>query len=249
MSATMGVSIVPGQTALMRIPRGGVLEGGALGQAEHAVFGGVEGGAAGEPDEAAERGAVDDRAAALLAHLSQLVLDARPDAAEVDRIDVLEVVGRLVCGVTRRDHDPGVVEGHVQPAEARHRAVDQSGDLVFVGDVADDGERPVVGGRQPVGGGAQRVLFDVGEYYGSAVCAEGAGGREPHPGAGSGDEATCPLKSLVGFTASLLSWTAFHLMRSSRARTDPGLLNARTLESRRASGTTPASGIVGPPVR
>src|SRR4051812_32499717 len=46
-----------------------VFERGAFGEAEDAVLGGVVGGAAGVADEAAERRAVDDRAAALLAHL------------------------------------------------------------------------------------------------------------------------------------------------------------------------------------
>ena len=63
------------------------------------MLGGVVGGAAGEADEAAERGAVDDRAAALRAHLAQLVLHAGPDAAQVDRVDAVEAVGGLVGGV------------------------------------------------------------------------------------------------------------------------------------------------------
>ena len=43
MSATMGVSIVPGHTALMRTPGGAVLERGALGRPEHPVLGRVVG--------------------------------------------------------------------------------------------------------------------------------------------------------------------------------------------------------------
>jgi hypothetical protein len=38
MAWTIGVWIVPGQTALMRMPRGGVLQGGAAGEADHAVL-------------------------------------------------------------------------------------------------------------------------------------------------------------------------------------------------------------------
>ena len=121
------------------------------------MLGGVVGGAAGVADEAAERGAVDDRAAALGAHLAQLVLHAGPDAAQVDRADAVEGLGRLVGGVGQREHDAGVVEGHVEPAELGDGALDEGGDLVLVGDVAGDAERPVTGGGQLVGRGAQRL--------------------------------------------------------------------------------------------
>src|SRR5215208_6099667 len=77
---------------------GSVLEGRALGEADDAVFGGVVGGAARESDQAAERGAVDDGAAALRAHRPQLVFHARPDAAQVDRVDAVEGLGRFVGG-------------------------------------------------------------------------------------------------------------------------------------------------------
>ena len=87
-----------------------------------------------------------------------------------------------------REHDAGVVEGHVEPAELGDGALDQRGDLVFVGDVAGDAERAVPGGGQLVGRGAQRLLVDVGEHDGGAGGGEGAGGVEPHAGAGAGDE-------------------------------------------------------------
>src|SRR5215213_7481925 len=94
---------------------GRVLEGSALGEADDAVFGGVVGGAAREPDQAAERGAVDDGAAALRAHRPQLVLHAGPDAAQVDRVHVVEGLGWFVGGVGRRGLDAGVVEREVEP--------------------------------------------------------------------------------------------------------------------------------------
>src|SRR5690348_6784713 len=55
---------------------GGVFEGGRLGQAEHAVLGRVIGRPSGVADDAADRGAIDDGAAALPKHLAQLVLHA-----------------------------------------------------------------------------------------------------------------------------------------------------------------------------
>ena len=81
MSLTIGVSMVPGQMALTPDAAGCVLEGGAPGEADDAVLGGVVGGSAGQSDQAAEGGAVDDRAAALAAHVAQFVLHASPHAA------------------------------------------------------------------------------------------------------------------------------------------------------------------------
>jgi hypothetical protein len=54
MSATIGVSIA-GADGVDADPARRVLQRGALGQAEHAVLGGVVGGAPGVADEAAER--------------------------------------------------------------------------------------------------------------------------------------------------------------------------------------------------
>jgi hypothetical protein len=71
----------------------------ALGKAEDAVFGGVVGGAAGISDQAAQGRAVDDDAGALRTHLAQLMFHARPDAAQIDRGDTVEVLGWLVAGV------------------------------------------------------------------------------------------------------------------------------------------------------
>jgi len=207
MSATIGVSIVPGQTALMRIPRGRVFQRGALGQAEHAVLGGVVGGASGVADQAAKRRAVHDRPTALLAHLAQLVLHARPDAAQVDGGDAVEAVGQFVGRVSERQHDAGVVEGHVEPAELADGAIDERADLILVGDIACDAQDPMALGTQLVGRGAQRLLVDIGEHHGGAARGERAGGVEPMPPPAPVTSATWPRKSYVGF------------MRSGRPRT------------------------------
>src|SRR6266487_3702237 len=77
MLATIGVSIVPGQTVDANAS-GCIFERGALGEANDAVFRGVIRSAAGEPDETAEGRAVDDRAGVLRPHLSQLMFQAGP---------------------------------------------------------------------------------------------------------------------------------------------------------------------------
>src|SRR3954470_7060896 len=146
------------------------------------------GGASGVADETAEGGAVDDRAVALVAHLVQLVLHAGPDAAQVYGGDAVEGLGRFVGCVRQRKHDPCVVVGHVQPAELGDGALDEAGDLVFVGDVAGDAERAMAGHGQLVSRGCQRLLFDVGQHDGRARRGEGAGGVEPHAGSGTGGQ-------------------------------------------------------------
>ena len=66
------------------------------------------------------------------AHLSQLVLHAGPDAAEVDRVDAIEELGRLVGRVGRRGLNAGVVESQVQTAELTNGTFDHRGDLSFL---------------------------------------------------------------------------------------------------------------------
>jgi hypothetical protein len=120
--------------------------------------------------------------------VAELVLHARPDAAEVDRRDAVEALGRLIGGVGEREHDPGVVERHVEPAEVGDGAIHQRGDLVLVGDVAGHAEPAVPGGGQLVRGFAQRLLVDVGEHDRGARGGERARRVEAHAGGGAGDE-------------------------------------------------------------
>ena len=96
------------------------------------MFRGVVRGTAWQPDESPERGVVDDRAAALRAHLPELVLHARPDAAEIHGVDLVEHVGGLVGCVTGWRLYAGVVEGQVQAAERFDGAVDHRTNLDLV---------------------------------------------------------------------------------------------------------------------
>lgn len=136
---------------------------------------------------------------------------ARPDAAQVDRIDAVEDVGRLVGGVARRDLDAGVVERHVQPAEGVDRALDEGGDLVLVGHIAGHAERLITGGGQLVGRGTKRFLVHVGEHDGRAGFGEGLDRGEAHPGAGARDDGDLAVEvvgrvrvfSLIGHQAVL----------------------------------------------
>ena len=109
--------------------------------------------------------------------------------------DAVEALGRLVGGVGEREHDAGVVERHVEPAERVDGALDQGGDLVLVGDVAGDAERLVAGGGQLVGRGAQRLLVDVGEHDGGAGAANARAVARPMPEPAPVTSATWPRKS------------------------------------------------------
>src|SRR5947209_9738058 len=92
----------------------GVFEGGRLGQAEHAVLGRGIGRQSWVADDAADRRAIDDRAAALLKHLAQLVLYAAPHAAQVDRHHAIPLVAADVSRVDTALHDACVVERRIQ---------------------------------------------------------------------------------------------------------------------------------------
>ena len=187
--------MVPGQIALMRMPRGAYSQGGAAGQADHAVLGGVVGGAAGQADQPAEGGAVDDRAAALFAHLGQLVLHAGPHPAEVDGVDPVEDLGGLVGGVAGRDLDAGVVERHVEPAEGVDGRVTMAATLSSSATSHGTPEHAWPAAVSSSVGGVERGLVDVGEDDRGAGFGERAGGGQAHPGAGAGDEGTWPVKS------------------------------------------------------
>jgi len=180
MSVTIGVVMVPGQTALIRIPRGAYSRAALLVRPRTPCLVAWFGGPAGIADESAEGGAVDDRAAALGAHLGELVLHAGPHAAQVDRGQPVERFRRFVGGVADRELDAGVVERHVKAAERVDRSGDHRGDLVLVGDIAPHPEHLMPGCRQLVGDRRQRRLVDVGQHDGGPGFGERTGGGQTH---------------------------------------------------------------------
>ena len=92
-----GVRIRPGQIALTRIPSAREVAGEALRQADDAVLRRRVGRAVREADQAADRGDVDDRAAAGLAHPPRGGLAAVERAAQVDGDHVVPLLGRAAC--------------------------------------------------------------------------------------------------------------------------------------------------------
>jgi hypothetical protein len=106
----ISVSMMPGQIALMRMFEAGVVEGGRLGEADEAVFGGGVCGLALEALDAGARRGVDDRAAAVLEHELDLVPHAHEGAAEVDRHEAIPLVLADLGGRLDRLLDARVVE-------------------------------------------------------------------------------------------------------------------------------------------
>ena len=116
--------------------------------------------------EPADRGAVDDGAGALLAHLAKFEPHAVPDAPEIDRDHPVEIVRRGVGGI--RDHvlDAGVVVGCVQSTEGGDGLSDHGLDLPVVRHVAGDRQRLVALGHEVVRSSARAALIAVGQRDG-----------------------------------------------------------------------------------
>ena len=125
-----------------------VFQSGRPRQADHAVLGGDVGADAGVAGQRADRGVVDDRAAALAFHLPQFVLHAAPHAAQVDPDHAVPVFAGAVGGRGDAGHDARVVERGVEPAELGNGAVHHRRHLGVVTHIAADGDCLVTGGDQ-----------------------------------------------------------------------------------------------------
>jgi hypothetical protein len=147
MSATIGVSMVPGHTALIADTPGGIFERGTLRQPDHPVLG----------CQAGNRRGVDDGAAALLAHLAQLVFHAVPDAAQIDRVHALEFFAADISHFHGRGYHAGVIERGIEATKGGYRLLDHCGYLSLVRDIAADGNRLMAGGTSC--SAAERTAF------------------------------------------------------------------------------------------
>jgi hypothetical protein len=163
----------PGQTALMRMPRG-VFESRGLGQAEDPVLRRVIGSQARIAYDAAERRAIDDRAAAIAEHLPELMLHAVPHAAKIDRDHPVPLIALDFRRVDAALHDAGVVEGGVEAPEPARGSLQHRGHLGVIG---------------------KAVSLSAAAFTGSsslparttaAAASEGACGRKAYASAGSG---------------------------------------------------------------
>jgi hypothetical protein len=129
------------------------------------------------PNRPPIRGAVDDRAAALLAHLAQLVLHPVPDAAKMMAFTRSNSSPLASAGFRSRRLHAVVVVRRIQATEGRYSLLDHCCHLSLVGDIAADRNRLVAGGDQFLCCGASRVLMDVRQRDGRSSLREGFGGR------------------------------------------------------------------------
>ncbi len=122
----MGVSINPGQTALIRIP--------LLAFSSAAVFVSpitpcllaLYAAAPSSTDQAGNRRHVyNSSAAALLEHLPNFVLQAEPDTFEIDLDGPIPVFFGLSDDGRPDTLDSGVIEGDIQAAKSLHRLLDE----------------------------------------------------------------------------------------------------------------------------
>src|SRR5689334_6439607 len=110
------------------------------------MFGCMISGSTGYADQPTDGGAVDDGAAALLAHLAQLVLHAVPDAAEIDRIHAIKFFAAGISGFHSRRLHARIVEGRIQPAKGGNGLLDHGCHLRLVSHIASDRESLMASG-------------------------------------------------------------------------------------------------------
>ena len=135
-----------------------------------------------------DRRDVDDRAAvALRPHLRCGGLDAEERAADVDADDAVELRRRHVLEQEVRE-DAGVVDEHVEPAEARHGRLDEPVDVVLDRDVALDQRRAATVGDEPAECAFEPVGAAVGEHDGGSRLGQPARAREAESLGCAGDE-------------------------------------------------------------
>jgi len=197
-----------------------IVHGGALCQPDYSMLGRVIGSPARLANEAAKRGTVDNGAAALGAHLEQLVFHAGPDTAQIDGDHVVEGTRGFIGQIAHRTQDTGIVERHVQLTEGGNRSLDHGRGLRLVRHVAGHADRPVPGRRKPFGRRAQRALVNIDKNDGGASLGECLRGREPDAGARAGDKGDLILK-IINRIPSLVSSLMYVGLDSGHADGEP----------------------------
>jgi hypothetical protein len=151
----------------------GVVQGGRLGEAYHAVFGSGVGGAALDADDSCARGRVDDRAASLLEDKRNLVLHAQEHAAEINVDDPVPLVLLVVRGCSRLPgFDAGVVKGEVQSPESLNGFGQGSLHVIGPRHVAPDGDRPPAFFLDEPGSFLVALLEYVGHHHAGTLTPE-----------------------------------------------------------------------------
>jgi hypothetical protein len=100
-----------------------------------------------------------------------LVLHARPDAAKINRVDLVETFRRLLHHGAHWAENARVVMGHVETPEGGDRALDLCGGLCFLRDIAADSDSLMTGRFKRLRSRVQRPasgpncrFFQVGQH-------------------------------------------------------------------------------------
>ena len=190
-NSVIGVSTKPGHSATFLIPSRVELLVHRLRVADHARLGGRVDRQERLPGLAGDRGEVDHDGVAVLAaggaqHLGALAVE-EDDRAQVDgelEVDALGLV--LVDG--RAGADAGVVDQHVEAAEALLVGGDHALDVLLGGHVARDLLDLVAGPAQLLGGGGELLGAAGGDGERVALLTEHLCDGEADPAGGSGDD-------------------------------------------------------------
>ena len=159
------------------------LGSGGLGETHHAVLGRGVGPEHGEAAAARERGHVDDVARPPRGHPAHRLLGAVDDRAQVE----VDLPGDAVGALFHErpdDHDPRVVDEHVERPEPALDLVEEVGEAGVVGDVEPEPDRVAaeVGGRRLRGGAIEVAHGDP-----RALAGQGLGDRAADAPATAGD--------------------------------------------------------------
>ncbi len=116
------------------------------------------------------------------------MLHAGPHSPLVHRDHALKMLAWLIGGVRGRHLNAGIVEGHVEPAVFRDRAVYHRGHLRLVGHVAGNADCVTALVDDPFGLLRGEIAVQVGQHDGGAARGKQARRRKPHAFGGAGDQ-------------------------------------------------------------
>ena len=133
-----------------------------------------------------DRGDVDDRPAAMLAHQGRRRLGAEKGPGEIDFQDPAPV--RVGSFEQRREHrDAGIVDERVEPAEPPRHLGHRRRHAAGIGNVASQRQR-VVGVGESSDRALQQFALDIEQRHAPAFGQEAFRRRQPDAACGAGDE-------------------------------------------------------------
>ena len=185
--------MTPGHTALMRIPRGGIVDGRRAGETYHRMFAGNIGRLPGKSRDTTLRRGVDNRTTSLFEHLAYLITHAVPHAFQIDGHRAVKLlVGNLGHGPLRGLYAGIVVRG-IQPAIGGHYPTYHLFYSLRIGDITAVGHGRVPRLHQP--GCLVCRLVNIGHHYGSSSPGKSLGASQPYTGRCPGNQSDFSLHS------------------------------------------------------